>query len=274
VSPLGSGAIAGSPFAIDRDLLAKDLGFDSCSLNSIHAVGDRDFVVEFLFWAALAAVHMSRLAEDLVIYSSVEFSFVKIADQFSTGSSLMPQKKNADSLELIRGKTGRLVGNVVGLLVVLKGLPSSFNKDMQEDKEGMFDSFDSIKRMIQIAEGVVSTLTVNREKCSASLTPEMLATDIAYWLVKRGMAFRQAHEISGKVVSRAEQLGLQVTQVPLQELQTISDAFTEDIKSLWDFGRSVEQYEAKGGTSKQSVIRQIETMRLWLQGEGKERGGG
>ncbi|MCB0058017.1 MAG: argininosuccinate lyase, partial [Caldilineaceae bacterium] len=183
VMPLGSGALAGNPFAIDRVRLAEDLGFAGITYNSMDGVSDRDFIAEFLFWAALTMIHLSRLAEDLIVYSSHEFGFVTLADAYSTGSSLMPQKKNPDALELLRGKSGRSMGQLTGLMATLKGLPSTYNKDLQEDKEPLFDAVTSLSGSLQIACGVLSTLAINPPFMRAALVPEMLATDLAEYLV-------------------------------------------------------------------------------------------
>ncbi|KAJ4439464.1 hypothetical protein ANN_07588 [Periplaneta americana] len=273
IMPLGSGALAGNPFSINRSLLAKDLGFAKCSYNSMHAVGNRDFIgkenlivwTEFLFWASLCAVHLSRLAEDLILYSSKEYNFVTISDSYSTGSSLMPQKKNPDSLELIRGKAGRIYGNCCGFLMVLKGLPSTYNKDMQEDKEAMFDTYDSLKNVLQVAAGTVETLLVNEDFCAAALSPDMLATDLAYYLVRKGVAFREAHHLTGEVVALAERQNVEISSLTLQELKTISEKFEEDVLKVWDYKCSVEQYQVVGGTSTSSVMHQIHVLTEWLQ---------
>ncbi|XP_069703021.1 argininosuccinate lyase [Periplaneta americana] len=265
IMPLGSGALAGNPFSINRSLLAKDLGFAKCSYNSMHAVGNRDFIAEFLFWASLCAVHLSRLAEDLILYSSKEYNFVTISDSYSTGSSLMPQKKNPDSLELIRGKAGRIYGNCCGFLMVLKGLPSTYNKDMQEDKEAMFDTYDSLKNVLQVAAGTVETLLVNEDFCAAALSPDMLATDLAYYLVRKGVAFREAHHLAGEVVALAERQNVEISSLTLQELKTISEKFEEDVLKVWDYKCSVEQYQVVGGTSTSSVMHQIHVLTEWLQ---------
>ncbi len=186
VLPLGAGALAGCPFAINRERLATDLGFASASPNSLDAVSDRDFVAEFLFWAALLGVHLSRWAEDLVFWSSREFGFITLADAYSTGSSLMPQKKNPDAAELLRGKAGRLVGGLTSLLVTLKGLPSSYDKDLQEDKEPLFDAVETLSVALPVAQGILETLAVHPERMRGALGDELLATDLADWLVRRG----------------------------------------------------------------------------------------
>nr|XP_057943504.1 argininosuccinate lyase isoform X3 [Doryrhamphus excisus] len=190
VLPLGSGAIAGTPFNIDRELLRRELSFDEISLNSMDATAQRDFVVEFLFWASLCLTHLSKMAEDLLLYSTKEFSFVTLSDAYSTGSSLMPQKKNADSLELIRSKAGRVFGRCAGFMMTLKGLPSSYNKDLQEDKEAMFDCYDSVHAVLQVTTGVISTLKINASVMEAALSADMLATDLAYYLVRKGVRCR------------------------------------------------------------------------------------
>merc|ERR1712000_75835 len=203
-SPLGSGALVGNPFGIDREAMAKELGFESIINNSMAAVGDRDFVVETLQWAATLMQHISRWAEDLILYSTAEFGFVRLADAYSTGSSLMPQKKNPDSLELLRGKSGRVFGYMAGLMMSVKGLPSTYNKDLQESFEPMLDGVKTTADSIQIATGVLSTLTIFPDKMKAALTPDMLATDLADYLVRKGVPFRETHHISGRVVALAE----------------------------------------------------------------------
>ncbi|XP_054709886.1 argininosuccinate lyase-like isoform X2 [Uloborus diversus] len=264
VCPLGSGALAGNPFHIDRDLLAKELGFSGCMPNSLFAVSDRDFIAEFLFWASLLSTHLSKWAEDLILYSSKEFGFVTIADGYSTGSSLMPQKKNADSLELIRGKTGRLIGNCVGFLVVLKGLPSAFNKDLQEDKEPLFDTYYSLVEILQIACGILETLKVNKESCLSALSPEMLATDVAYYLVRKNLPFREAHKIAGEVVALAEKEKCPVSELTVTQLKELSELFSEDISSIWNYEHSVEQYQAFGGTAKVNIELQVQQLEQWI----------
>ncbi|GFT14258.1 argininosuccinate lyase [Nephila pilipes] len=264
VCPLGSGALAGNPFNIDRDFLAKELGFSGCTPNSLLAVSDRDFIAEFLFWGALVATHFSKWAEDLLLYSTKEFGFVTIADAFCTGSSLMPQKKNADSLELIRGKSGRLVGNCMGILVVLKGLPSTFNKDLQEDKEPLFDSYKTLVELLQVACGTLETLKVHKEHCFSSLSPDMFATDVAYYLVRKGVAFRDAHKIAGEVVALAEKEKCTITELTLLQLKSLSNHFEEDISSIWNYESSVQQYQAFGGTARENIITQIQLLEQWI----------
>ncbi|TRY76027.1 hypothetical protein DNTS_010922 [Danionella cerebrum] len=246
VMPLGSGAIAGNPFDIDRELLRQELKFDSVSINSMDATGQRDFVAEFLFWGSMCLTHLSKMAEDLILYSTKEFSFITLSDAYravvfvcksSTGSSLMPQKKNADSLELIRSKAGRVFGRCAGFLMTLKGLPSTYNKDLQ----------------------------VNQAKMEEALSPDMLATDLAYHLVRKGMPFRDAHGCAGKAVYIAESKNIRLSQLTVDDLQTISTLFDQDISSIWDYKKSVEQYSAPGGTAQNSITAQIQHFRTWLE---------
>ncbi|XP_003729478.2 argininosuccinate lyase isoform X1 [Strongylocentrotus purpuratus] len=264
VMPLGGGALAGNPFNVDREFLAKELRFASPAPNSLDGTSGRDFVAEFLFWASLTMVHLSKVSEDLILYCSKEFGFVKLADAYSTGSSLMPQKKNADSLELIRGKTGRVFGKCSGFLMTMKGLPSTYNKDLQEDKEAMFDSYDTLTGVIQVATGVISTLTINPETMRAALSPDMLSTDLAYYLVRKGVPFREAHGLSGECVALAEQKTCSLTDLTLKDLQTIHPLFEEDVVGVWDYENSVEQYTSSGGTSKQCVLTQVEQLEQWI----------
>jgi argininosuccinate lyase len=257
VSPLGSGALAGTPFPIDRVALARDLGFDMCSQNSLDAVSDRDFVAETLFTLALMGTHLSRLAEDIVLYSNPLFGYITLHDRYSTGSSLMPQKRNPDPMELARGKAGRLIGDLTGLLVTLKGLPSTYNKDLQEDKEALFDAVDTVKLLLPVVTAIITTLQVNPGKLRAALEEEMLATDLADYLVRRGLPFRQAHYVVGEAVrlAVAEKVGL--SQLSLSQLRTLSDLFVEDVTTVFDFDRSVAQRKATGGTAPEAVAEQI-----------------
>ena len=208
VSPLGAGALAGTPFPIDRAALAEALGFNSYSQNSLDAVSDRDFVAETLFALALIGIHLSRLAEDVILYSNPLFGYITLNDRYSTGSSIMPQKRNADPMELARGKAGRLIGNLTGLLTTLKGLPSTYNKDLQEDKEALFDSFDTLRLMLPVVTAIIRTLKLNPDKMRAALDPDMLATDLADYLVNKGMPFREAHHVAGRAVRLAAEQGI------------------------------------------------------------------
>lgn len=264
VCPLGSGAIAGNPFDIDRVTLATDLGFSGVTDNSLDAVSDRDFIVEFLSWASLMSIHISRWAEDLILYSSKEFGFVSLSDAYSTGSSLMPQKKNSDSLELIRGKSGTIFGRCCGFMMTLKGLPSTYNKDLQEDKVAMFDVYDTLEDSLQIATGVISTLKIHEEKMQAAQSPDMLATDLAYYLVRKGIPFRTAHGLSGSCVALAETKGCSIDKLTLEDLKSVSGEFTEDVLQIWSYETSVSQYKAYGGTARTSVQDQIHKMLNWF----------
>lgn len=270
VLPLGAGALAGHPLGIDRQALAAELGFAAVSENSIDAVSDRDYVVEFLAWAALVQVHLSCLAEDLIVWASREFGFVEIAEAYSTGSSLMPQKKNPDSLELMRGKSGRVVGHLMGLLTTLKGLPSSYNKDLQEDKEALFDVIDTLKMELPIAAGIIRTLKVNAERMAAVLDDALLATDLADYLVRKGIPFRESHHWVGQAVRRAEELGVPLKALGLAEYQAIHPAFGEDLYAVFDFRRSVEARDTEGGTAPAAVRAQIKRAKTLLpQNSGK-----
>ncbi|KAK3084921.1 hypothetical protein FSP39_021497 [Pinctada imbricata] len=265
ILPLGSGALAGNPFDIDRQNLAKDLGFSEVTGNSLDGVSDRDFIVEFLFCASLLSTHLSRWAEDLILYSTKEYSFVTLSDAYSTGSSLMPQKKNADSLELIRGKAGRVFGHCAGFMMTLKGIPSTYNKDLQEDKEAMFDVYDTVCGILKVASGVLSTLRVDAEKMREALSPDMLATDIAYYLVRKGVPFREAHGISGSCVALAEKKSCPLSKLNMEDFKSISESFSEDILDIWDYEKSVDQYSVYGGTGKRSITAQIQNLTAWLQ---------
>jgi len=261
VLPLGSGPLAGNPFAMPRDLLQAELGFDSLTLNSMQGVADRDFIAEFLFWTSMTMIHISRLAEDLIVYSTAEFGFVTLSDAYSTGSSIMPQKKNPDSLELLRGKSGRTFGQLAGLMMTLKGVPSTYNKDLQEDKEPMFDAADTIESSLQILQGVISTLNIHPENMKRSLTDDMLATDLAEYLVRKGIPFRETHHISGSAVRLAEQNKISLSQLTLEQLQSLSPKFEKDVIDVFSFETSVERRDVVGGTSKRAVLEQVDTVK-------------
>lgn len=257
VLPLGAGALSGNPLGIDQAYLARELSFDAIALNSMDAVSDRDYLVEFLSWASLTMIHLSRLAEDLIFYSSRELGFVEIADVYATGSSLMPQKKNADSLELIRGKTGRVVGDLVGMLMVLKGLPSTYNKDLQEDKEALFDAIDTLSMALSIGKGVIETLIVHPARMQAALTDEMLATELADYLVAKGVPFREAHRMVGQVVQKALAQNAGLRDLVLSDYQEVSHLFQRDLTAWLDFERAVERRISVGGTARDAVVAQL-----------------
>lgn len=264
-SPLGCGALAGNPFKIDREAMAKELGFDSLIYNSMAGVADRDFVVETMQWGSMLMLHLSRWAEDLIIYSTGEFEFVKLADAYSTGSSLMPQKKNPDSLELIRGKSGRAFGQMTGLMMTIKGIPSTYNKDLQESVEPLLDHVKTVSDSIQIATGVLSTLKVMPHNMLKSLTPDMLATDLADYLVRKGVPFRETHHISGQVVALAEQSGTPMDKLTYDQLHKVDSRFEQDVVDMFDYQRSVEMRSASGGTSKASVMEQIKVLQKTIE---------
>jgi argininosuccinate lyase len=257
VLPLGAGALAGNPLPIDRQALAQELGLAGVTENSVDAVGDRDFLLEFLAWAALLQVHLSGLAEDLIIWSSPEYGFVELGDAYTTGSSLMPQKKNPDSLELLRGKSGRVIGHLVGLLVALKGMPSAYNKDLQEDKEGVFDVIDALSVELPVITGVIRTLGVSEQRMRSALDDSILATDLADYLVRKGVPFRESHHLVGRAVQRAEELGLSLAELKLDEYQAISPAFAQDLYGVFDFRQSVAARSVEGGTAPDAVQAQI-----------------
>ena len=265
--PLGCGALAGNPFNIDREAIAEELGFDGLIMNSMAGVADRDFVVETMQWGSMLMMHLSRWAEDLIIYSSGEFSFVRLADAYSTGSSLMPQKKNPDSLELLRGKAGRAFGQMTGLMMSIKGIPSTYNKDLQESVEPLLDHVKTVGDSLQIATGVLSTLAIDPENMLKSLTPDMLATDLADYLVRRGVPFRETHHISGQVVALAEKEGRPMDKLSFAQLQDIDKRFEKDVMGVFDYQKSVEMRSAKGGTSKSAVMEQIEAVKKALAGD-------
>ncbi|KAJ7685076.1 putative argininosuccinate lyase [Mycena polygramma] len=264
VLPLGSGALAGNPFAVDREFLAKELGFASVAENSMWGVGDRDFIVEFLMWSSLTMTHISRMAEDLIIYSTAEFGFVTLSDAYSTGSSIMPQKKNPDSLELLRGKSGRVFGNMAGFVMTLKGLPSTYNKDLQEDKEPLFDAVDNVSASLKIAEGVIATMNVHPDKMYKALTMDVLATDLADYLVRKGIPFRETHHVSGRAVALAESRKCQLNELTVADFKSLNENFSEDIHDVFDFEASVERRESIGGTSKKMIERQVSVLRAVL----------
>lgn len=263
-SPLGCGALAGNPFNIDREAMAKELGFGGLLWNSMGAVADRDFTLETMQWGSTLMTHISRWAEDLIIYSSGEFNFVRLADAYSTGSSLMPQKKNPDSLELLRGKTGRAFGQMAGFMMTVKGIPSTYNKDLQESVEPLLDHIKTVGDSLQIATGVLSTLKIQPASMRKSLDPFMLATDLADYLVRKGVPFRETHHISGQCVALSENTGTPMNELGYEQLKGVDARFEKDVEECFDYEKSVEMRSAKGGTSKQSVEEQIKKLKSFL----------
>ncbi|MBY6046027.1 argininosuccinate lyase [Vannielia litorea] len=258
-SPLGAAALAGTSFPIDREATAKALGFDRPMANSLDAVADRDFALEFLGAASICAMHLSRLAEELVIWSSAQFRFVTMSDTWSTGSSIMPQKKNPDAAELIRGKIGRILGANLGLLTVMKGLPLTYSKDMQEDKEGVFDAADTLMLALAAMAGMVETMSPNREKLAeAAGTGFSTATDLADWCVRvLNLPFRDAHHVTGSLVALAEKTGRDLPELTLEEMQSVKPEITEDVFTVLSVDNSVASRTSYGGTAPANVRAQI-----------------
>jgi argininosuccinate lyase len=265
VLPLGSAALAGTSFPIDREALAAELGFESVARNSLDAVSDRDFCVEFLSDCSLLMVHLSRLAEDVILYASSEFGFFALGDAIATGSSLMPQKKNPDSMELVRGKAGRVFGELVGTLSMLKGLPLAYNKDMQEDKEAVFDAFDTVRACLQVTSTVLRNVTINSERALAAATSGyMNATELADYLVRKGMPFREAHEVVGRVVIRAIDLKQELHQLPLSVLQQFSPQIDTDVYEALTLEATLNTKGQIGGTARATVNEALATARKSL----------
>ncbi|KAJ9109705.1 hypothetical protein QFC19_001935 [Naganishia cerealis] len=246
--------------------LRQQLGFEALGENSMHIVPDRDFVIEFLQWSSLMMIHMSKMAEDFIIYSTAEFGFIQLSDAYSTGSSIMPQKKNPDSLELLRGKSGRVFGQMAGFMMSVKGTPSTYNKDLQEDKEPLFDCVDTVANSIRIAEGVIATLSINPEKMLAALTDDMLATDLADYLVRKGVPFRETHHISGRAVALAEKQKCNLSDITFEQYRELSDKFEPDvIESVFNFENSVEKRDAVGGPSRKGIERQVQFLKSGVE---------
>jgi argininosuccinate lyase len=250
VLPLGSAALAGNSFAIDREALAQELGFAGITRNSLDAVSDRDFCVEFISTCSLVMVHLSRLAEDIILYSTNEFGFIELGDAIATGSSLMPQKKNPDSMELVRGKAGRVFGDLMAMLATLKGLPLAYNKDMQEDKEAVFDCFDTVTNSLAVTATVLRNITLNKERAlSAASSGYMNATELADYLVRKGMPFRDAHEVVGKIVRKAIEEGKEIEGLSLDELRSHSALIEENVFAALSLESTLNAKCAIGGTS-------------------------
>ena len=255
--PLGSGALAGSAFPIDREFLASELGFSRITENSIDAVSDRDYLLEYMSGAAILMGHLSRFCEDLVVWSSSEFGFIELDDAYSTGSSMMPQKKNPDSLELIRGKTGRVFGNLMSLLTVMKGLSLTYSKDLQEDKEAFFDTVDTINQSLVVFAGAWETMTVMSERMRETLDGTVVATDLADYLVRKGLPFRETHRIVGGLVRKALSQGTRLDDLDLQTLRSACDLFEADVAESLRIEDGIDRRDLEGGTGYRAVLAQI-----------------
>jgi len=268
-SPIGCAALAGTPHPINRQTTSDKLGFNAPTLNCLDTVSDRDFALEILFNIATMMMHMSRLSEELILWSAAEFKWVTLSDRHATGSSIMPQKKNPDIPELLRGKTGRANGNLVALLTVMKGLPLAYNKDMQEDKEGVFDSVKTALLSLQVLNEMIADMTVNKEAMEAAcMVGHLSATDLADYLVKeQGLPFRDAYHITGNVVNLAEEKGVDISQLSLEELQSIDDRIGEGVIALLDIRASMNARQSEGGTATNRTLEQIEQMKRWMDAE-------
>ena len=262
--PLGAAALAGTSFPIDREMTAKALGFDRPTANSLDSVADRDFVLETLSAAAIAATHLSRFAEELVLWTTPQFGFVRLSDAYSTGSSIMPQKRNPDAAELVRGKTGRVVGALVGLMTVMKGLPLAYSKDMQEDKEGAFDALQTLSLCLAAMTGMVRDLSLDAKRMKAAAgSGYATATDLADWLVKTlQMPFREAHHVTGRIVGLASERGVALEKLTLADLQAVEPRISADVFDVLGVERSVRSRTSYGGTAPANVRRQA---RAWLK---------
>ena len=262
--PLGSGAFAGSAYPIDREFLASELGFSRITENSIDAVSDRDYLLEYMSGAAILMGHLSRFCEDLIVWSSSEFRFIELDDAYSTGSSMMPQKKNPDSLELIRGKTGRVYGNLMSLLTVMKGLPLTYSKDLQEDKEAFFDTVDTINQALAVFAGAWETMTVMSKRMRETLDGAVVATDLADYLVRKGLPFRESHRIVGRLVRRALSQGSRLDELDLPTLRSACDLFEADVAASLSVEAGIDRRNLYGGTGHEAVAAQIRSGRQLL----------
>jgi argininosuccinate lyase len=258
VLPLGSGAIAGSTIPLKRERVAQLLGFNAVTQNSLDAVSDRDFILEYAAAGAILAVHLSRLAEDFVIWSTAEFGFVRIGDAFTTGSSLMPQKKNPDVAEIVRGKSGRVIGNLMALLALVKGLPMTYNRDLQEDKERLFDTVDTVQQSLAIFAAMLAEVKVNAANCERAVSdPLLLATDVADWLVNKGVPFRRAHEVVGKAVAISEQKGVPLDKLPLAEWRKIHSVCNASLQKIFNVREALSRRKMTGAPGKKQVEEQL-----------------
>jgi argininosuccinate lyase len=265
VLPLGSGAIAGCPFPVDREAIREELGFDRVSENSVDSVSDRDWICDLAYAGAMLGVHLSRLSEDLVLFSSVEFGFVRLSDGYSTGSSLMPQKRNPDVAELARGKSGRLVGNLMTVLTLLKGLPTSYNRDLQEDKEPLFDTIDTLRLTLPAMAGAIATAEFRADRMEALMDAQLLATDIADYLVRREVPFRTSHEVVGRLVRMSEEQGIALSDLTLEDFRSVDQTFDKDVYEVFDWRASADARDAAGGTSSRSVGSQLDDARARIR---------
>jgi argininosuccinate lyase len=265
ICPLGAGALAGSSLPLDPDAVAAELGFSAAAANSIDAVSDRDFAAEFLFFAALLGVHLSRIGEELVLWTSTEFGWVELDDAWATGSSIMPQKKNPDVGELARGKSGRLIGSLVALLTTLKGLPLAYDRDLQEDKEPVFDAVETLLLVLPALAGTIASMTVDTDRLAASAPAGYsLATDVAELLVRRGVPFREAHEAVGRLVGRCQALGIELSEASEEDLQAASAHLTRDVRAVLSVSGALAARDTPGGTAPARVRAQLEGLRATL----------
>jgi len=270
IMPLGSGALAGLPYPVDREFVAGKLGFNDVSANSIDAVSDRDFIIEFESASAIAMMHLSRLAEEIIIWSTAEFGFIEIGDAYATSSSIMPQKKNPDTAELARGKVGRVYGHLVAMLTVMKGLPLSYNRDLQEDKEGFFDTVDTLISSIDIMSGLMASTKINAARMKYSMQSYILATDVADYLVNKGLSFREAHDVVSRVVSYAIDNNRELNELDIKEYKGFSKLFEKDVLAI-TLQKSVEARSSQGGTATAEVKKSIERAKGAVSGYEREK---
>ena len=270
ILPLGSGALAGLPYPVDREFVAGKLGFDDVSANSIDAVSDRDFVIEYEAASAITMMHLSRLAEEIIIWSTAEFGFIEVGDAYATSSSIMPQKKNPDTAELARGKAGRVYGHLVGMLTVMKGLPLAYNRDLQEDKEGFFDTVDTLVSSINIMSGLMTSIKINAARMKYSMQSYILATDVADYLVNKGLSFREAHDVVSRVVSYAVDNNRELNELDIKEYKGFSELFEKDVMAI-TLQKSVEARSSQGGTATVEVKKSIEKAKGVVSGYVREK---
>ncbi len=270
IMPLGSGALAGLPYPVDREFVAGRLGFDDVSANSIDAVSDRDFIIDFESAASIAMMHLSRIAEEIILWSTTEFGFIEVGDAYATSSSIMPQKKNPDAAELARGKTGRVYGHLIAMLTVMKGLPLAYNRDLQEDKESLFDTVDTLASSLEVMAGLVASIRVNAARMKYSMQSYILATDIADYLVNKGLSFREAHNVVSRVVSYAVDNNRDLNELDIREYRGFSKLFEKDVLAI-TLHKSVEARSSQGGTATAQVKKSIERARDAIRGYEKEQ---